>query len=54
MVIELGDTSHMLPVREDRGNFLNSLLDRVGIKIVHIKTSYKYSKGEILNLLKMP
>ena len=47
MVIELDDSSHMLPIREDRDNFLNSLLERVGIKILHIKTANSYDLNEI-------
>ena len=47
MVIELDDTSHMLPVREDRDNFVNDILNRVEIKFMHIKTSSHYNLSEI-------
>ena len=42
MVIELDDTSHMLPMRENRDNFIDSILNRVGIKIIHMKNEPKY------------
>lgn len=51
IVIELDETSHMLPVREDRDNFVDSILNRVDIKIVHIKTAYNYNLSEIKELV---
>ena len=51
MVIELDETSHMLPVRESRDNFVDDILNRVGIKIVHIKTAYVYDLSVIISEL---
>ena len=48
MVIELDDSSHMLPEREERDDFVDSILNRVGIKVVHIKTSNNYNLSHIL------
>ena len=47
MVIELDDTSHMLPVRENRDDFVDSILNRVGIKIIHIPVSNSYDLSNI-------
>ncbi len=43
IVIELDDSSHMLPVREDRDSFVNAILDRVGIKAIHIPVANTYN-----------
>lgn len=48
MVIELDDNSHMLQEREERDGFVDSILNRVGIKVVHIKTSNNYNLSHIL------
>ncbi len=53
IVIELDDTSHMLPVREDRDSFVDSILSRVGIKIVHIKTGSSHNLEEIKKSLQV-
>ncbi len=37
--------------QEPVGNFLDELLNKVGIKIVHIKTAYHYNLNEVLGLL---
>ncbi len=50
LVIELDDASHMLPKRESRDDFVNSILNRVGIKIAHIKTAHHYDLNEIKSL----
>jgi hypothetical protein len=52
VVIELDDSSHMLPEREERDGFVDSILNRVGIKIVHIKVSKNYNIEEISNKIK--
>lgn len=49
MVIELDDSSHMLPEREERDGFIDSILNRVGIKVVHIKTAQSYNLKDIFN-----
>ncbi len=51
LVIELDDTSHMLPKRESRDDFVDSVLNRVGIRIVHIKTAHNYDLNEIKSLI---
>ncbi len=51
IVVELDDTSHLLPDRESRDDFVNSILDRTGIKVVHIKTAYHYNLNEIEKML---
>ena len=48
MVIELDDSSHMLPEREERDVFVDNILNRLGIKIIHIKTSNSYNLSLIL------
>jgi very-short-patch-repair endonuclease len=47
MVIELDDSSHMLPEREDRDSFVDSILNRVGIKVVHIPVSKNYDIKQV-------
>jgi hypothetical protein len=51
MVIELDDSSHMLPERESRDGFVDSILNRIGIKIIHMKTANSYNTNELSNLL---
>jgi very-short-patch-repair endonuclease len=48
IVIELDDSSHLLPKAEKNDLFKNKVLERVGIKLVRIKTAYKYDNDEIL------
>lgn len=43
MAIELDDSSHLLPPREARDDFVGSLLDRVGIKLIRIPIARSYS-----------
>lgn len=43
MVIELDDSSHMLPEREERDRFINSTLDRVGIKTIRVQVANTYN-----------
>jgi very-short-patch-repair endonuclease len=47
LVVELDDSSHLLPEREDRDGFVNAVLGKAGIKIVHIKTAYSYNPKDI-------
>jgi very-short-patch-repair endonuclease len=51
LVIELDDSSHLRENRRTRDNFLDEVLNKVGLKIVHIKTAHRYNINEILNLL---
>ena len=48
MVIELDDSSHMLPTRETRDDLVGSILDRVGIKLVHVPVAKSYDLHEFL------
>lgn len=50
IVVELDDTSHLLPHREQRDIFVNALLERAGFKVVRIKTAYQYNLRQIANL----
>lgn len=47
MAIELDDTSHMLPVREDGDNFVNDILNRIDIKLVHVLVAKSYNLQSI-------
>jgi very-short-patch-repair endonuclease len=51
LVIELDEESHQLPNREDRDHFVNAVMAKIGLTIVHIKTSYQYSREEIQSIL---
>ncbi len=42
MAIELDDSSHMLPPRETRDDFVGSMLERVGIKLVRVPVARSY------------
>ena len=42
VVIELDDSSHEREDRKERDNFVDSVMQKIGIKIVHIKTAYQY------------
>lgn len=48
LVIELDDVSHALPLREERDHFIDAILDKVGLRIEHIKTSYSYDKDDLI------
>jgi len=52
LVIELDDKSHLREDRQARDNFVDEVLSKVGIKIVHIKTSHRYNLDEISKLIK--
>lgn len=43
VVIELDDSSHKLPARVSRDSFVDAIMAKVGIKIVHIKTADTYN-----------
>ena len=47
LVIELDEESHQLPNREKRDRFVDAIMEKVGLKIVHIKTAYSYNLDEI-------
>jgi len=42
MVIELDDSSHMLPTRESRDEFVNAVLEKIGIKVIRIPVAKNY------------
>lgn len=52
MVIELDDTSHLLPERESRDGKVNAILEGVGVRVVHVKTAGEYNTEEIFNTMK--
>lgn len=47
IAIELDDSTHNREDRIDRDHFVDSVMEQVGIKIVHIKTAYKYNLEEL-------
>ncbi len=47
MVIELDGSSHELPERKIRDNFVDEVFANAGIPIVHIKTKDWYDKEEL-------
>lgn len=49
IVIELDDSSHLLPEREKRDYFVNHLIERAGIKIVRVPVAKEYDLTNILN-----
>ena len=51
IVIELDDSSHSRLDRQERDSFVDSVMQKTGIKIVHIKTALTYSQEEILLFL---
>jgi len=51
LAIELDDRSHSRWDRIKRDEFVNDVLKKAGIKVVHIKNSYTYQLEEISNLL---
>lgn len=48
LAVELDDSSHLLPEREERDGFVNAVLSRAGIKIVHILTAYSYNAPDLI------
>lgn len=51
VVIELDDSSHDEISRRRRDDFVDRVMSRVGLKIVHIKTAYTYDPEEINRLI---
>jgi hypothetical protein len=51
VVIELDDSSHDEISRRRRDDFVDRVMSRVGLKIVHIKTAYTYDPEEINKLI---
>lgn len=50
-VVELDDKSHKKSDRRDRDHFVDKVMERAGIKIVHVPCRQSYSLSEIQNLL---
>ena len=48
LVIELDDSSHELPDRQNRDHFVDAVLEKAGIKIEHIKTAYAYDLKNLI------
>ncbi len=46
IAIELDDISHELPLREDRDRFVDAIMQKVGLRIMHIKTAHTYDLTE--------
>jgi hypothetical protein len=53
LVIELDDRSHDRYDRQIRDEWVNKIMEKVGIKIVHIKPSYSYDSIPMEGLLTM-
>lgn len=51
MVIELDDSSHNDENRKIRDGFVDNVMKNIGLKIIHVKTSYAYSTEELNNLI---
>ncbi len=47
LVIELDDLTHYRYKRQDRDQFVNQALESVGLKCLHIRTSYSYNLEEL-------
>lgn len=51
IVVELDDISHELPLREERDRFVDAVMEKVGLRIEHIKTLHSYGlKSSITKL----
>ena len=50
--IELDDSSHMLPEREERDGFVDSILNRIVIKVIHVPVARNYNLELIFNTIK--
>lgn len=50
-VIELDDSSHLLPERESRDGKVNAILEGVGVRVVHVKMAGEYDQGTIADIL---
>lgn len=53
IVIELDDSSHLRSDRQERDGFVNSLMEKVNIKIVHVKNSVNYSIQDLKTSLEI-
>ena len=51
MIIELDDNSHEREDRKTRDGFVDSVVEKIGMPIKHIKTSYSYNFQEIQSLI---
>ncbi|MES2986100.1 MAG: DUF2726 domain-containing protein [Patescibacteria group bacterium] len=51
LVIELDDTSHLLPERESRDGKVNAILEGVGVRVVHVKTEMNYNIEQIAKII---
>jgi hypothetical protein len=51
MAIELDDSSHMLPPREVRDDFVGSMLERVGIKLIRVPVAKSYDLGKVFSTI---
>lgn len=51
MVIELDDISHDNERRKTRDNFVDNVMENIGLKTVHVRTAYKYNVEELSNLV---
>lgn len=49
LVIELDDSSHQREDRIIRDGFVDRILEKAGIKIVHIKTAYNYDLSHLMD-----
>lgn len=53
IVIELDDSSHLRPDRQERDTFVDAIMKKTEIKIVHIKNSTKYNVQELKTSLEI-
>jgi very-short-patch-repair endonuclease len=51
MAIELDDSSHMLPPREIRDDFVGSILERVGIKLIRVPVAKSYDLRRVFSTI---
>lgn len=51
IAIELDDNSHNNENRRYRDDFVDKVMDIIGLRIVHIKTAYSYNLEELSNLI---
>lgn len=51
LAIELDDLSHLRPDRIERDLFVESVLNKAGIRLIRIKNSYSYNLKEISDLI---
>lgn len=47
LIIELDDSSHLREDRQIRDDFVDKVLNKAGIKIMHIQTAYHYDLKQI-------